>query len=65
MVSERPKVCLGVIGARFGCTRLYFLVLIELNEISTAVGGYPCLEASLAVVGDLGYGNWQAIEYLT
>ena len=50
MVSERPKVCLGVISARFRCTRLHFLVLIELNEISPAVGGYPCLEAGLAVV---------------
>ena len=50
MVSERPKVRLGVIGARFRRAGLYFLILIELNEISTAVGGYPCLEASLAVV---------------
>ena len=50
MVSERPKVRLGVVGARFGCTGLYFLILVKLNEISPAVGGYPCLEASLAVV---------------
>ena len=65
MVSERPKVRLGVIGARFRRAGLYFLILIELNEISTAVGGYPCLEASLAVIGDLGYSNWQAGGHLT
>ena len=64
MVSERPKVRLGVIGARFRRARLYFLILVELDEISPAVGGYPCLEASLAVVRDLGYSNWQAGEHL-
>lgn len=54
---EGAHVRLRVVRTRLRSRVLRVLVFVELDEITPAVGRYPCLEAGLAVVVDMRYGD--------
>lgn len=63
-LMEGAHVRLRVVRAYFGSGVLRVLVFIQLDEVPPAVRRYPCFEAGLAVVADMGYGDWQEGGYM-